>query len=75
MSGRKAIPVGPTARIQGATWEQLFSQTAIPTDQVDAEWLTKPRQWTIGKILHFILSMGLSARSGHLCPTSSPQLG
>jgi Mg2+-importing ATPase len=35
-----------------------FSQTTIPTDQVDAEWLLKPRQWTIGKILRFILCIG-----------------
>ena len=25
---------------------------------MDAEWLTRPRQWTIGKILHFILFIG-----------------
>jgi Mg2+-importing ATPase len=35
-----------------------FSQTAIPTDEVDVEWLTKPRQWTIDKILRFILFIG-----------------
>lgn len=35
-----------------------FSQTAIPTDAVDAEWLTKPRQWTIGAIQRFILFIG-----------------
>jgi Mg2+-importing ATPase len=35
-----------------------FSQTTIPTDEVDADWLTKPRQWTIGKILRFILFIG-----------------
>jgi Mg2+-importing ATPase len=35
-----------------------FSQTTIPTDHVDADWLTKPRQWTIGKILRFILFIG-----------------
>jgi Mg2+-importing ATPase len=35
-----------------------FSQTTIPTDQVDDEWLTKPRQWTIDKILRFILVIG-----------------
>ena len=35
-----------------------FSQTTIPTDGVDADWLTKPRQWTIGKILRFILFIG-----------------
>jgi P-type Mg2+ transporter len=35
-----------------------FSQTTIPTDAVDAEWLIKPRQWTIDKILRFILFIG-----------------
>jgi len=35
-----------------------FSQTTIPTDQVDVEWLAKPRQWTIDKILRFILIIG-----------------
>jgi Mg2+-importing ATPase len=35
-----------------------FSQTTIPTDVVDAEWLIKPRQWTIDKILRFILFIG-----------------
>jgi Mg2+-importing ATPase len=35
-----------------------FSQTTIPTDQVDADWLVKPRQWVIGKILRFILFIG-----------------
>src|SRR5450756_20242 len=35
-----------------------FSQTTIPTDAVDEEWLTKPRQWTINKILRFILFIG-----------------
>jgi len=35
-----------------------FSQTTIPTDEVDAEWLIQPRQWTIDKILRFILFIG-----------------
>jgi P-type Mg2+ transporter len=35
-----------------------FSQTTIPTDEVDADWLTKPRQWRIDKILRFILFIG-----------------
>ena len=35
-----------------------FSQTTIPTDEVDADWLTRPRQWTIGNILRFILFIG-----------------
>ncbi len=35
-----------------------FSQTTIPTDEVDTDWLSRPRQWTIGKILRFILFIG-----------------
>jgi P-type Mg2+ transporter len=35
-----------------------FSQTTIPTDTVDAEWLTKPRKWAIGDIERFILFVG-----------------
>ncbi|MDP1638620.1 MAG: HAD-IC family P-type ATPase, partial [Candidatus Nitrotoga sp.] len=35
-----------------------FSQTTIPTDDVDADWLTKPRKWAIGEIERFILFFG-----------------
>jgi Mg2+-importing ATPase len=35
-----------------------FSQTAIPTDEVDAEWLKKPRKWAIGELRRFILVIG-----------------
>jgi Mg2+-importing ATPase len=35
-----------------------FSQTTIPTDEVDAEWLSRPRQWSIDKLLRFILFIG-----------------
>jgi P-type Mg2+ transporter len=35
-----------------------FSQTTIPTDVVDAEWLTKPRKWAIDDIQRFILFIG-----------------
>ncbi len=35
-----------------------FSQTTIPTDQVDEDWLTKPRKWTIEEIQRFILFIG-----------------
>jgi len=35
-----------------------FSQTAIPTDRVDAEWLAQPRKWSIGNIRRFILFIG-----------------
>ena len=54
------LPFLPMLPIQVLTNNLLydFSQTTIPTDQVDAEWLIKPRQWTIGRILRFILFMG-----------------
>ncbi|MCL5260486.1 MAG: magnesium-translocating P-type ATPase [Gammaproteobacteria bacterium] len=35
-----------------------FSQTTIPTDKVDSDWLQKPRTWTIGKIAWFIIFIG-----------------
>ena len=54
------LPFLPMLPIQVLTNNLLydFSQTTIPTDQVDAGWLIKPRQWTIGKILRFILFIG-----------------
>jgi Mg2+-importing ATPase len=35
-----------------------ISQTTIPTDAVDKEYLQRPRQWNIGKIRNFILMIG-----------------
>lgn len=35
-----------------------FSQTTIPTDAVDADWLTRPRKWEIKGIERFILIVG-----------------
>jgi Mg2+-importing ATPase len=54
------LPFLPMLPIQVLTNNLLydFSQTAIPTDQVDADWLTKPRKWTIGEIQRFILYIG-----------------
>ncbi|HEX7553519.1 MAG TPA: magnesium-translocating P-type ATPase [Geothrix sp.] len=54
------LPFLPMLPIQVLTNNLLydFSQTTIPTDQVDPEWLVKPREWTIGKILRFILFLG-----------------
>jgi P-type Mg2+ transporter len=54
------LPFLPMLPIQVLTNNLLydFSQTTIPTDEVDADWLTRPRQWTIGKILRFILFIG-----------------
>ena len=35
-----------------------FSQTTIPTDEVDKEWLVKPRKWGIEGLQRFILFIG-----------------
>ena len=35
-----------------------FSQTGIPTDRVDDEFLQKPRQWNIGNIKKFMMFIG-----------------
>jgi len=35
-----------------------FSQTAIPTDEVDEEYLARPRRWEIGNIGRFMLAIG-----------------
>ena len=35
-----------------------FSQTTIPTDGVDKEWLVKPRKWAIGGLQRYILFIG-----------------
>lgn len=54
------LPFLPMLPIQVLTNNLLydFSQTTIPTDNVDAEWLAKPRRWAINKILRFILFIG-----------------
>ena len=54
------LPFLPMLPIQVLTNNLLydFSQTTIPTDKVDANWLTKPRKWTIGEIQRFILFIG-----------------
>jgi Mg2+-importing ATPase len=54
------LPFLPMLPIQVLTNNLLYdlSQTAIPTDEVDADWVTKPRKWTIGEIQRFILFIG-----------------
>jgi Mg2+-importing ATPase len=46
------LPFLPMLPIQVLTNNLLydFSQIPIPTDEVDADWLTQPRQWTIGSL-------------------------
>jgi Mg2+-importing ATPase len=54
------LPFVPMLPIQVLTNNLLydFSQTAIPTDEVDADWLKKPRKWAIGELRRFILFIG-----------------
>ncbi len=54
------LPFLPMAPIQVLTNNLLydFSQTAIPTDQIDDEYLLKPRQWNIGDIAKFMIILG-----------------
>lgn len=54
------LPYLPMLPIQVLTNNLLydFSQTTIPTDNVDAGWLIKPRKWAIGEIQRFILFIG-----------------
>ncbi|MBI1752666.1 MAG: magnesium-translocating P-type ATPase [Acidobacteria bacterium] len=54
------LPFLPMLPIQVLTNNLLYdvSQTAIPTDAVDEDWATQPRQWDIGRILRFILFIG-----------------
>jgi len=54
------LPFLPMLPIQVLTNNLLydFSQTAIPTDEVDADWLNKPRKWAIGELRRFIIYIG-----------------
>jgi len=54
------LPFLPMLPIQVLTNNLLydFSQTTIPTDTVDADWLKKPRKWTMGEIQRFIVFIG-----------------
>ena len=54
------LPFLPLAPIQVLTNNLLydFSQTAIPTDNIDAEYLARPRRWEIRNIARFMLFIG-----------------
>ncbi|SHI65948.1 magnesium-translocating P-type ATPase [Parasporobacterium paucivorans] len=54
------LPFLPMLPIQVLTNNLLydFSQTTIPSDEVDSDWLKKPRQWKIRGIEKFILIIG-----------------
>jgi Mg2+-importing ATPase len=54
------LPFLPMAPIQVLTNNLLydFSQTTIPTDNVDDEYIDTPRRWDIGNITRFMLCLG-----------------
>jgi Mg2+-importing ATPase len=54
------LPFLPMLPLQVLTNNLLydFSQTAIPTDTVDEDWLRKPRKWAVGEIRRFIMYIG-----------------
>ena len=54
------LPFLPMAPIQVLTNNLLydFSQTAIPADNVDEEYLIVPRRWDINNIMKFMLFIG-----------------
>ena len=54
------LPFLPMAPIQVLTNNLLydFSQSTIPTDNVDPDYLLTPRRWDIGNIFRFMLFIG-----------------
>jgi Mg2+-importing ATPase len=60
LGGSILLPFLPMAPLQVLTNNLLydFSQTAIPTDNVDPEYLTAPRRWEIGNISRFMIFVG-----------------
>ncbi len=60
LGGSLFLPFVPMLPIQVLTNNLLydFSQTAIPSDTVDEDWLEKPRKWSIGNMRRFILFIG-----------------
>jgi len=60
VGGSLFLPFLPMLPIQVLANNLLydFSQTTIPTDGVDEEWLHKPRKWTVGEIRRFIIFIG-----------------
>lgn len=55
-----ALPFLPMMPVQLLTQNLLYdiSQTAIPFDDVDQEYLEKPRRWQIGEIGRFMFFLG-----------------
>ena len=60
LTGSVFLPFLPMAPIQVLTNNLLydFSQTTIPTDNVDPEYLAKPHAWDIGNLTKFVLVIG-----------------
>jgi Mg2+-importing ATPase len=60
LGGSLLLPFLPMAPLQVLTNNLLydFSQTTIPTDNVDPEYLAGPRRWEIGNITRFMLFIG-----------------
>lgn len=60
LGGSIFLPFLPMAPIQVLTNNLLydFSQTTIPTDNVDPEYLAKPHKWDIGNLTKFVLVIG-----------------
>jgi len=60
VGGSIFLPFLPMLPLQILTNNLLydFSQTTIPTDDVDKEWLAKPRKWAIDEIRRFIVLIG-----------------
>lgn len=54
------LPFLPMLPLQILTNNLLYdlSQTTIPTDAVDEEWLARPRKWEIGNLRRFIVFIG-----------------
>lgn len=54
------VPFLPMLPIQVLTNNLLYdiSQTAIPTDSVDEEWIQKPRKWAVDEIKRYIIYIG-----------------
>lgn len=54
------VPFLPMMPIQVLTNNLLYdiSQTTIPTDSVDEEWIQKPRKWAIDEIKRYIIHIG-----------------
>ena len=63
------LPFLPMTAIQVLTNNLLydFSQTTIPTDNVDEEYLAVPRKWDINNIFKFMLCIGPHQLDIRLC--------